>query len=373
MEQPEAANTRRDRRLRAVGLLTSERLTQSEPLAVRGDDEDVAAGPPLLRADQAEPRYNEALQTAVAACAEDTEGQTCFICMDGAAEEGLVRGCACRGGAGFAHVSCLARQAQVEVERDIQNGWKRWHTCRQCEQKYHGVVECALGWACWKTYVGRPETQRVRLWAMTELGNGLSVANQHEDALSVKKAELSMLQRLDAPEENILVVQNNLANTYESLGRVEEAVRVRRDVYSGRLKILGDEHSQTLSTANNYAATLIDLERFEEAKTLLLKTMPVARRVLGENHELTLWMREAYAAALCDDTGATLDDLREAVTTLEDAERTARRVLGGSHPTTTGIERNLQITRAALRARETPPRRRRVKTQARMATRGIRQ
>jgi hypothetical protein len=182
-----------------------------------------------------------------------------------------------------------------------------------------------------------------------------------------------MLQRLDAPEENILVVQNNLANTYESLGRVEEAVRVRRDVYSGRLKILGDEHSQTLSTANNYAATLIDLERFEEAKTLLLKTMPVARRVLGENHELTLWMREAYAAALCDDTGATLDDLREAVTTLEDAERTARRVLGGSHPTTTGIERNLQITRAALRARETPPRRRRVKTQARMATRGIRQ
>ena len=27
-----------------------------------------------------------------------------------------------------------------------------------CEQEYHGVVACALGWACWKTYVGRPET-----------------------------------------------------------------------------------------------------------------------------------------------------------------------------------------------------------------------
>ena len=34
---------------------------------------------------------------------------------------------------------------------------------------------------------------------------------------------------------------------------------------------------------------------------------------------------------------ATLDDLREAVTTLEDAERIARRVLGGAHPTTLGI------------------------------------
>ena len=31
--------------------------------------------------------------------------------------------------------------------------------------------------------------------------------------------------------------------------------------------------------------------------------------------------------------GATLDDLREAVTTLEDTERIARRVLGGAHPT----------------------------------------
>jgi hypothetical protein len=60
----------------------------------------------------------------------------------------------------------------------------------------------------------------------------------------------------------------------------------------------------------------------------------------------------SYAAALANDLGATLDDLREAVTTLEDAERIARRVLGGAHPTTEGIEQSLRIARAALRARE---------------------
>ena len=58
--------------------------------------------------------------------------------------------------------------------------------------------------------------------------------------------------------------------------------------------------------------------------------------------------------ALYMDTGATLGDLREAVTTLEDAERAARRVLGGAHPTTMDIERELRKARAALRARETP-------------------
>ena len=42
-------------------------------------------------------------------------------------------------------------------------------------------------------------------------------------------------------------------------------------------------------------------------------------------------------AELYEDDGATLDDLREAVTTLEDTERTARRVLGGAHPLTMGL------------------------------------
>ena len=54
------------------------------------------------------------------------------------------------------------------------------------------------------------------------------------------------------------------------------------------------------------------------------------------------------------DPGATLDDLREAVTTLEDVERTARRVFGGAHPITAGIELRLREARAALAARETP-------------------
>ena len=58
--------------------------------------------------------------------------------------------------------------------------------------------------------------------------------------------------------------------------------------------------------------------------------------------------------ALYKDDSATLDDLREAVTTLEDTERITRRALGGSHPITKGVERDLQDARAALRARREP-------------------
>ena len=80
--------------------------------------------------------------------------------------------------------------------------------------------------------------------------------------------------------------------------------------------------------------------------------MPVARRVLGEGHNLTLKMRWIYAMSLYRDDGATLDDLREAMTMLEETARTARRVLGGAHPLTVDIEKCLRKVRAALRTRE---------------------
>ena len=58
-----------------------------------------------------------------------------------------------------------------------------------------------------------------------------------------------------------------------------------------------------------------------------------------------------YARALYRDNVATLDDLREAESTLEDTARLARRVLGRTHPTVVGMEASLRQARAALRVR----------------------
>jgi hypothetical protein len=190
---------------------------------------------------------------------------------------------------------------------------------------------------------------------MTVLGNGLFGAKQYEDALSVLEARLSTMTRIGAPLENRLSVQSNIANTYRRLGRDEETIGVLRDVYSGYSRHLGEENGHALVAATNYAITLVEMQHFKEAKPLMRKTIPVARRVLGENDETMLRMRWLYAAALYKDDGATLDDIREAVETLEAAERIARRVLGGANPTATGIGASLKNARAKLRARETEP------------------
>jgi hypothetical protein len=313
-------------------------------------------------------KYTEAVAVAVEKCADDTKGQTCYICTQALhwkTKEGLVRGCSCRGTAGFAHVSCLAEEAKILVAEGEENNlgqkvlterWARWFSCSMCKQEYHGVVYCALGWACWKTYLGRPEADQTRCLAMDVLANGLSDAERHEEALSVQEVELSMARRLSAPEDHILGLMGNLASTYTELGRGEEALPLRRDVYAGTLRLNGEEHEETLREASNYASCLNRIERFKEAKAVLRKIMPAARRVLGDHNDTMLRMRSMYAVTLYRNESATLDDFREAETTLEETTQAARRVLGGAHPLTEAIGESLRRSRAALSAREAPAR-----------------
>jgi hypothetical protein len=317
----------------------------------------------------------EAVAVAVAKCADDTAGQTCYICTEAVHRrtgEGLVRGCACgdrdgvaSGTTGVVHVSCLAEQAKLLSDEAEENNldwdakgerWARWYTCSLCEQKYHGVVRCALGWACWKTYVGRPEADWARRAATTELGCGLHSAKHYEDALTVREADMALARRL-GETRNMLVMLSNLASTYEELGRRPEALPMRQEVYSVTLQLYGEEHIESVIEGSNLAVNLIELRppRFKEAKSLLRKTIPAARRLLGESHIQTLRIRASYAWMLSNDVSPSLDDLREAVTTLEEIQPIARRVVGGAHPFTAEVEPNLQYARAALRARETPP------------------
>jgi len=192
---------------------------------------------------------------ALEKCAADTKGQTCYICTEALhwkTKEGLVRMCACRGTAGFAHVSCLAEQAKILNDEAKDNNkasqWRRWDTCSLCEQDYHGVVLCALGWACWRTYLGRPEEDFTRQAAVNVLGNGLYAAKHYEDALAVREADLAMRRHLGESENNILVAQSNLASTYHDLGRAESALSINWDVYSTRLERNGEEPISTLSS-----------------------------------------------------------------------------------------------------------------------------
>ena len=182
------------------------------------------------------------MKVAVEACAEDTKGQKCYICLEAVHSrtgEGLVRGCACGDRddvsspeLGVAHVSCLAEQAKIlvaeaeenKLKDEMNERWGRWDTCGLCEHQYHGVVRCALGWACWKTYLDQAEADAYKINAMTHLANGLSDAGCHEERLGVLKAQLTW-SRTD--ERGLMTMKSNLAGCYERLGCHAEALAIR--------------------------------------------------------------------------------------------------------------------------------------------------
>ena len=88
------------------------------------------------------------------------------------------------------------------------------------------------------------------------------------------------------------------------------------------------------------------------APSLIYESTAAARRASRKVAVsfLTVW----FAGVLARADGATLDDLHKSITTFEEILRITRRVLGGAHPVTTGIERDLRNVRAALRAHESP-------------------
>ena len=92
-------------------------------------------------------------------------------------------------------MSCLVRQAEVSVkEKDEEGtgeGRSKWYKCFDCGQSFHGAVQLALGWAVWKTYLGRPERDDARCHSIRLLGEALRQNERPEEALPVLEANLA--------------------------------------------------------------------------------------------------------------------------------------------------------------------------------------
>ena len=146
----------------------------------------------------------------------------------------------------------------------------------------------------------------------------------------------------------MLVARSNLANRYSALGRLEEALLLRQEVYA-RTSALHGLHGDTLLTAANLASTLVDdLEQLDEARAFLRDRIPEAMRVCGKDHDITFKMQRMYAQCLFQNDGASRSDLTEAVAKLEDLARRQTRIFGASHPQTDSTRRCLQVAREKL-------------------------
>ena len=306
--------------------------------AIKGDDSMVdATALDRLKLFNVQEQLAEAASTARETCAAETGNHTCYVCLDDGESEGLVRGCACRGTSGFAHLSCLVRQAKLATSKNNEKAdstddgenveWPHelWDTCGLCEQEHHGVVKCALGWVCWTTYEGLPETCEMRRGAMMTLGNGLLATGRYEDALVAYQCSLVTGRR-------IIGCKDNLAACYQKRGMADQALRLQREVHAMGLT-LGIAEDQAVDAAT-LAEFLVDARQFAEAKAFGRENTPAIRGNFGADHRAVLDIQTHYGRALFQADDATNDDLVEAETVLDDVLTRARRVFGERHPDT---------------------------------------
>ena len=133
-----------------------------------------------------------------------------------------------------------------------------------------------------------------------------------------------------------LTSRNNLAYAYESAGRLDEAITLNVQLLTDSIRILGPDHPDTLTILNNLAGAYESAGRLDEAITLYEQVLPNRTRILGEDHPDTLTILNNLAYAY--ESAGRLD---EAITLYEQVLPDRTRILGEDHPNTLTILNNL--------------------------------
>ena len=167
-------------------------------------------------------------------------------------------------------------------------------------------------------------------------------------ALTLADTVFQVLESVGFNQPDILITRNNLAYAYQTVGRLDEAIKLRQQNLKDSKDLLGPDHPRTLTLCNNLACTYHDAGRLDEAIRLHEQTLKDRTRILGPHHPSTLTSRHNLAI-----TYQEAGRLDEAITLLEQTLKDFENLLGPNHPLTLTTQDNLASAyRAAGRTEE---------------------
>ncbi|KAF8336046.1 hypothetical protein F5887DRAFT_1079019 [Amanita rubescens] len=103
--------------------------------------------------------------------------------------------------------------------------------------------------------------------------------------------------RLGSDHPDTLTSMSNLASTYKNQGRWDDAVKLQVDVMNAFKTKLGSDHPDTLTGMSNLASTYGDQGRWDEAEKLEMDVMNTRKIKLGSDHPSTLSSMSNLASA----------------------------------------------------------------------------
>ena len=188
------------------------------------------------------------------------------------------------------------------------------------------VIEDVLG-------TDHPDTLMVR----NNLAFAYRSVGRFDEAIELYERVLADQKWVLGPDHpNTLTTRSNLAGAYRSVGRFDEAIELFEWVLADRVRVLGPDHPKTLTTCNNLAVAYHSAGRFDEAIELYERVLADQERVLGPDHPDTLITRNNLAGAY--HSAGRFD---EAIELFEWVLADRVRVLGPDHPDTLATRNNL--------------------------------
>ena len=139
-------------------------------------------------------------------------------------------------------------------------------------------------------------------------------------------------------QDIILAGQNNIALRLDDVGRGDEALELKREIYASRLALDGKSNEGTLIAALNLIVSFTNALRLSEAKRMLREQLPIATRVLGKDHDVTLSLQRNVVIGLLRDEKSTRQETLQAEKLAKDMLVRLRRVYGAQHPLTRNME-----------------------------------
>jgi tetratricopeptide (TPR) repeat protein len=148
------------------------------------------------------------------------------------------------------------------------------------------------------------------------------------------------MRLLGQDHPDTLTSRNNLALAYQWVGDRARAIPLYEQTLADSIRVLGEDHPSSLTTRNNLATAYRSVGNLARALELFEQTLTGAVRTLGEDHPDTLRIR--FQLAL---TYETAGELGQAIVFYEKALADSVRILGENHPLTEAVRTGLTRVR----------------------------
>ena len=149
------------------------------------------------------------------------------------------------------------------------------------------------------------------------------------------------------------MTRENLAKCAHALGRLDELLAMRREMYAETSAKHFVTDQRTIDAALNLASALLSSDETEEAQKFCRETLRKLKRGCPPNDARVVTLTCALAQTLYDpaaqDREYMMSDVQEAETLLMEALQASRQAFGAGHEQTARVRQELDAVRAARR------------------------